>query len=303
MTFLNDQMAGGTPAATIYPRSFLWVPFAIVVRASLPQRDDPGMRFQLVVFGIHRRLGAVVLLYMVINRSVQQRTNQLTPTLRAEVDRLEILVLEDHARMVELLNSNRVVEDERAGIARLRGDIEEIRGEFAASRQLSEVSEIVEGRLVAAGIESVSMSLVTSSRVRPSTRLCVQSIGSTYRMPMANARCESTRSVFPPSSRCPMLPTPPASATPPSCGFCVGGMGGRLWGLRRWIDAGCCEIVALHHRGTETQRCAADVNVLVAFGSSIVGPLTVNFYRKERQDRQDHCGLSVSIDRNGSAGR
>jgi len=80
-------------------------------------------------------LGAVVLLYMVINGSVQQRTNQLTQTLRAEVDRLEILVLEDHARMVELRNSNRVVEDERvraSGLARrLIENLEEIRVELA----------------------------------------------------------------------------------------------------------------------------------------------------------------------------
>ena len=80
-------------------------------------------------------LGAVVLLYMVINSSVQQRTVELTKTLRAEVDRLEILVLEDHARMVELRNSNRVVEDEQvwaSGLARrLIENLEEIRVELA----------------------------------------------------------------------------------------------------------------------------------------------------------------------------
>jgi len=38
------------------------------------------------------------------------------------------------------------------------------------------------------------------------------------------------------------------------------------------LDAGCGEIVAFHHRGTEAQRCAADVKVLVAFGSSTRGP-------------------------------
>jgi hypothetical protein len=39
---------------------------------------------------------------------------------------------------------------ERDRIARLRGDLEEIRGEFAATEELSEVQEIVEGRLLAA---------------------------------------------------------------------------------------------------------------------------------------------------------
>jgi len=38
-------MAGETPATTICPRSFLWVTFAMVVRASRPQGDDPGMRY------------------------------------------------------------------------------------------------------------------------------------------------------------------------------------------------------------------------------------------------------------------
>jgi hypothetical protein len=80
-------------------------------------------------------LGAVVLLYMVINASVQQRTDELTETLRSEVDRLEAEVLEGHARMVELRNSNRVVEDERvraSGLARrLIERLEEIRLELA----------------------------------------------------------------------------------------------------------------------------------------------------------------------------
>ena len=45
-------------------------------------------------------LGAVVLLYMVINASVQERTDRLTETLRSEVDRLEVEVLDENARMV-----------------------------------------------------------------------------------------------------------------------------------------------------------------------------------------------------------
>ena len=50
----------------------------------------------------------------------------------------------------ELRTREEQLSDERAAVARLRGDLEEIQGEFAASRQLSEVSEIVEGRLLAA---------------------------------------------------------------------------------------------------------------------------------------------------------
>jgi len=80
-------------------------------------------------------LGAVVLLYMVINGSVQQHTEELTRDLQAEVDRLEIEVLEDHARMVELHNSVRQVEDERlqaSGLSRrLIESLEEIQVELA----------------------------------------------------------------------------------------------------------------------------------------------------------------------------
>lgn len=80
-------------------------------------------------------LGAVVLLYMVINGSVQQHTEELTRNLQAEVDRLEIEVLEDHARMVELRNSVRQVEDERlqaSGLSRrLIENLEEIQVELA----------------------------------------------------------------------------------------------------------------------------------------------------------------------------
>ncbi len=40
--------------------------------------------------------------------------------------------------------------EEQVRIARLRGDLEEIRGEYAGSRQLSEVQDILEGRMLAA---------------------------------------------------------------------------------------------------------------------------------------------------------
>jgi hypothetical protein len=50
----------------------------------------------------------------------------------------------------ELDSREEQLSDERERVARLRGDLSRIRGEFATSRQLSEVSEIVEGRLEAA---------------------------------------------------------------------------------------------------------------------------------------------------------
>ena len=77
-------------------------------------------------------LGAVVLLYMVINASVQQQTDELTETCSAEVDRLETEVLDGprpDGRAAQL--EPRQVEDERvraSGLSRrLIENLEEIR--------------------------------------------------------------------------------------------------------------------------------------------------------------------------------
>ena len=50
----------------------------------------------------------------------------------------------------ELVSKEKQISEEGAGIARLRGDLSELQGEFAASQELSEVSDIIEGRLLAA---------------------------------------------------------------------------------------------------------------------------------------------------------
>jgi hypothetical protein len=57
-------------------------------------------------------LGAVVLLFMVINASVQIRTDHLTEDLQGEVDRRHEEVLEGHRRLVELRNSLRAIDRE-----------------------------------------------------------------------------------------------------------------------------------------------------------------------------------------------
>jgi hypothetical protein len=50
----------------------------------------------------------------------------------------------------DLTSKQDQVSTERERIARLQGDLSRIEGEFAASKQLSEVSSIIEGRLLAA---------------------------------------------------------------------------------------------------------------------------------------------------------
>lgn len=85
--------------------------------------------------------GAVVLLFMVINASVDLRATQLTSDLRAEADRLEEEVLEGHQNLVELRNSLREIEDESVlaqGLSRrLLETIEELREELATYDQLT----------------------------------------------------------------------------------------------------------------------------------------------------------------------
>jgi len=66
-------------------------------------------------------LGAVILLFMIINAAVRDHTVSVTGDLRAEVDRLESEVLEGHRNLVELRNAITETDDERAltqGLAR-----------------------------------------------------------------------------------------------------------------------------------------------------------------------------------------
>jgi hypothetical protein len=56
--------------------------------------------------------GAVILFYMIIQGSVGRRSGDMTFILRAEVDKLEIEVLEGHKNLVELRNSKEIIEDD-----------------------------------------------------------------------------------------------------------------------------------------------------------------------------------------------
>jgi hypothetical protein len=69
----------------------------------------------------------------------------------------------------ELVSKQQQVSDEREQIARLSDDLSSIQGRFAASKQLSEVHEIIEGRLLSARQElSEEMKrLLGESRRRP----------------------------------------------------------------------------------------------------------------------------------------
>ena len=98
--------------------------------------------------------GAIVLLLVLTKVGEPRAIETAREDLDGLVARLELELHEIRGETLiferELRTREEQLSDERAGVARLRGDLEEIQGEFAASRQLSEVSEIVEGRLVAA---------------------------------------------------------------------------------------------------------------------------------------------------------
>lgn len=80
-------------------------------------------------------LGAVILLFMIINAAVRDHSNHVTRDLQGEVDRLEREVLEGHRNLVELRNAITETDDERVltqGLAlRLIESLEEIRVELA----------------------------------------------------------------------------------------------------------------------------------------------------------------------------
>ena len=98
--------------------------------------------------------GAIVLLLVLTKigepqalEDAQQDLSGLVMQLEEELFRIrgETTVLERQMR-----TKVEQVSEEKERIARLQGDLSELRGEFAATRQMSEVQDILEGRLLAA---------------------------------------------------------------------------------------------------------------------------------------------------------
>jgi len=98
--------------------------------------------------------GAVILLLVLVKFGEPVTLERTRENLDALIDRLEEELHEirgeTHVLNRELPGKEEQLSEERVRIARLRGDLSKIQGEFAGSRSLSEVSEIIEGRLVAA---------------------------------------------------------------------------------------------------------------------------------------------------------
>jgi Mg-chelatase subunit ChlD len=101
---------------------------------AMARRDLPVFGLSLLD-AITCGLGAVILLYMVINASVRLRSDQLTSDLRAAVDQRQDAVLAGHRRLVELRNDLRATSSDvvtaRGLSRRLLEEIVAIRVELA----------------------------------------------------------------------------------------------------------------------------------------------------------------------------
>ncbi len=98
--------------------------------------------------------GAIVLLLVLTKIGEPGALEQSRLDLDGLIAKLEQELIEIRGETVvhqrRLVSIEEQLSEERERIARLRGDLEKIRGEYGATRQLSEVHEIIEGRLLAA---------------------------------------------------------------------------------------------------------------------------------------------------------
>ena len=98
--------------------------------------------------------GAIVLLLVLTKIGEPRALEQARIDLDGLVEKLELELYEIRGE-TEVLNRSLISRQEQLSearelIARLKGDLSRIQGEFAASRQESEVHDIIEGRLLAA---------------------------------------------------------------------------------------------------------------------------------------------------------
>jgi len=98
--------------------------------------------------------GAIILLF-VLNKMGEPKALEVAQTeMRGLIARLEAELFEirgETTRFGRVLRSREEqVSKETVAVARLRGDLTRVQGQYQASRQLSEVQDIVQGRLLAA---------------------------------------------------------------------------------------------------------------------------------------------------------
>jgi hypothetical protein len=98
--------------------------------------------------------GAIILMLTLSKMGEPRALEQARLELEGRLARLEeeLHVVRGEAEVLdrELRARVRQLSEERARVARLQGDMSKLQGEFAASKELSAVSELLEGRLLAA---------------------------------------------------------------------------------------------------------------------------------------------------------
>jgi hypothetical protein len=98
--------------------------------------------------------GAMILLLVLVRigepRAVEAAEVELNGRLARLEEQLALMRGESEVLVRELRGRQVQLSEEQAAVARLQGDLSNIQGQFAASQQLSQVQEKIEGRLVAA---------------------------------------------------------------------------------------------------------------------------------------------------------
>ena len=98
--------------------------------------------------------GAIVLLLVLTKvgqpQAIEDARRDLDGRIRALEAELHVIRGETEIYERRLKGRREQLSEEQSRIARLRGDLSEIRGEHAGSQQLSEVQDILEGRMLAA---------------------------------------------------------------------------------------------------------------------------------------------------------
>ena len=116
---------------------------------------ESGMGFSLSFLDcICCGFGAIVLLLVLTKigepRALERASRDLDGLVARLQEEIYEILGESSVLDRELVAKREQLSEEQVRIARLRGDLSRIQGEFAASRQLSEVNDILEGRLLAA---------------------------------------------------------------------------------------------------------------------------------------------------------
>jgi hypothetical protein len=98
--------------------------------------------------------GAIILLLTLVRMGEPQAIEQAREDLKKRIARLERELYEIRGETTllsrEMVGKREQLSVDREAVARLQGDLERLRGEFKASRELSQVQDVIQGRFLAA---------------------------------------------------------------------------------------------------------------------------------------------------------